>query len=210
MRFFTQAGRLSAVGLIGALLASADPMNFSVITTAYLNSASPGGLSFTPASSSGVSAPNGSLILGNLGTFTVAKPSSDADVYDSNILTLDLAFSRPGGVDGEGIFPATVLGTVDALQGRLTIDFGPARHFTFSNAEGSGSFDVAINNVVLNVARWDSGPAAQTLTGKITNATDPPATVPEPLSMALLGTVGLFVTTRMRRQQQAAVPKYSH
>jgi hypothetical protein len=208
--------RLLMFGLMGACLASAEEITFSLSTTGSFSSGTPSDLVFHgigsappggPAGYTGTTT-GGSLVLSNLGTFTLYKPAHGADPYNNDTFTLDVLFFLPSGINGSATYSATLSGTVNTQQGSLLIDFGPAQHFTFSNTDGSGSFDLRLNDVSMTLPHTDVAGVTQVLSGAINNATDPPvagpATAPEPLSIVLLGTVMVFVATLVRRRKSIA------
>jgi hypothetical protein len=90
-------------------------------------------------------------------------------------------------------FSANLSGLVSLFGGTATINFdNTPKHFTFSNAQGSGSFDLTLSDV--RVSNGSTG----SIIGKISNATF--ATTPEPtavvLTSAFLG--GLLILFRKR------------
>jgi hypothetical protein len=124
-----------------------------------------------------------------LGTFSLSTLVSYFDPFD---FKLSVSFTAPSYAHTS--FKADLSGLVSIFGGSATINFvdnGP-RHFTFSNSEGSGSFDLSIND--LKVANGKTA----SIFGTISNATF--ATTPEPASIvlttALLG--GLIVLFRKR------------
>jgi hypothetical protein len=197
--------RLLLLGLGCALLASADEVQFSFSTTGSFSSGTPSDLSFSgigTASAAGYTGTTsgGALTLSNLGTLTLKKPSQGSDNYSGDTFTLNLIFFAPTGVGTPTTFNAALSGTVNTQQGSVLIDFGPAKTFHFSNAFASGGFDLSINDLTLNIPHDDTTRVTQILKGGIANAYDPPAAVPEPVSIVLLGSVTLLVSAKLRRQ----------
>jgi len=197
------------LGVTGSL-ASADLMPagdqtkvvyFSFKTAGTFSLSTPADLVFSGSKFSDYSDEDGSLILGDLGTFTLTRPGKDADVYHPNAdsFTLDLTFLGPLGVSGQTIFGATLQGRVNRNQGSVFIDFGPTQSFTFENDTGHGGFDLTIDDITLSLPSDDST-YSDVLTGSITNAWDPPATVPEPQAVVLLGTTILLIGSAFRRR----------
>lgn len=180
----------SSAGTLGNEAASGD-VSFSLTTVGQFDGSRSQDLRFqgvaTPAFVGTTS--DGSLLLSDLGTFTLWRPTQGADPYQQVTFALDVAFLAPGGVVGDSTFAAVLSGTANTQHGEILINFGPAHHFTFSNAAGSGAFDLAINDVSLLLPGRHPNieSVSQALTGTITNAFDPPAQVPEPLSIVLLG-----------------------
>ena len=195
--------RLMLFAFIGVFLAHADEMQFSLSTSGSFSLGTPGDLSFAGIGTASQAeftdtTPGGSLTLTDLGTFTLQKPTHGADPYHDTF-NLDLVFSLPSvGIVEQTTFDAAVRGAVNTQRGWVLIDFGPARHFTFSNEYGSGSFDLAINDLALKIPHGDTA----TLTGTITNAIDPVTAIPEPLSIVLLGTTMVLVANVARRRRR--------
>ena len=187
---------------IAASSAVADNLNvvpFSLTTTGSFSSGTPKDLTFSASSFVGESDEDGFLLLGNLGTFTLAKQSKGTDVFHpkTDTFDLDITFLAPTGIQGSTAFEATLQGKVKRDDGSVFIDFGPTRSFTFANALASGGFDLTIDDVKLNVTD-DDHTDSQVLTGRITNAFDPVAT-PEPQAVLLFATTILLSGSALRR-----------
>jgi hypothetical protein len=111
-----------------------------------------------------------------LGTFSL---SSILAYFDPLDFKLSLAFVAP--VVASAAFTADLSGLVSVFGGSATVNFidnGP-RHFTFTSAQGSGTFDLLISDVTVA-----NGSSASIL-GAISNATF--ATTPEPTTLLLTG-----------------------
>lgn len=120
----------------------------------------------------------------NLGTFSLSSLLAYFDPFD---FRLTVNFQAPAGAGGT-TFSADLSGLVVFTNGSAFVNFnnnGPV-HFTFSNSEGSGSFDLSISDVY--VPNFSS----RSITGTITNAVysgnviSTAVTVPEPFTLTVL------------------------
>jgi len=132
----------------------------------------------------------------NLGSFTLANTTN---VYNGNNFNLRVTFTLPTGISGSNsaTFSAMLVGSVTSTStGGVFVDFSqtPA-NFTFSNASGSGSFTLMINDVSINPGRTAS------ITGNITGSQ---TAIPEPATMLLLGTGLAGVASRVRKRRKSA------
>jgi hypothetical protein len=148
------------------------------------------GLSFNGSTFTDTVVPPGGTQI-DLGTFNLATLLAYYDPFDFK-LSVSLTAPTVGGTT----FQADLSGLVSIIGGAATINFvdnGP-RHFTFSNAQGSGAFDLYISDV--SVGNFSS----KTLVGTISNATF--AANPEPaailLSAVLLGGIAIAFRKRIR------------
>lgn len=192
-RFSIYAFAILACG--AAQPASASALLFSGNTSGLFDPTTPADLQFTSASFSGTTSVAGFLALTDLGQFSLAIPDGD-DKYDGHTFTLNIDFLSPDGVSGNPVqFAATLSGDVKVgNSGKVDITFSPGTQlFSFSNGSESGSFDLTIDNIS-GLARGDSA----TLTGSITNATDPTA-APEPASLLMVLTAGAGLCAKIKR-----------
>ena len=185
-------------------------------------SATTGGLTYSNATFSGTTAngfrgiggnPNPGSNFNNLGSLSL---STAPQTYNTTF-TLQVTFVAPQGitVSNQATFTATVTGTVISDNiGGVRFDFNNTPIlFTFNdpNCEpdptggvpgqqttcGSGSFFFSVNDVAIDPGQTVS------ITGQITGAQQTqPRTVPEPMTMLLLGTglAGVAAKARGRRK----------
>lgn len=193
-------------------IAHADPVTFQTATTlgcfstAACNPSSSStsttdlsflGSAFGPLVSSG-----GNLTI-NLGSFTLTDSQTawiDKDFTGLVTFTLPTVIA-PG---SQTKFTAEVDGLVlKNLAGIVYIDFdNNPLHFTFQNAQYTGSFDFAVNDLLFGALGY-GGSSTVNWTGSITNAQQTAigsASVPEPSSMMMLGAgvLGFFGVMRKK------------
>ena len=197
------SGKL-VLALVMASLASADELKIvdvSLSITGTFSAGLPADLAFDPSRGfTGTTDADGFLRLNDLGTFILKRPDKGADVYHANsdVFTLDLVFSSPAGVEGSTAFDGAIHGNVNREHGSVSIDFGPSQSFAFSNLLATGSFDVVIDDLTLQLPDGADS-FSQVLTGSIKNAWDPPDAVPEPDAVVLFGTVLLLAGSAFGR-----------
>lgn len=183
-------------------IAKADPVTVSGTSTGTVTGTAATfltftGNNFTATTAGGVGAFSG---VDRIGTFALASSATDMNV--SGNFTLNLVFTTPSGINGgqATTYTATVSGVVSTPNvGGVRITFNnPTQNFTFSNANGSGSFSVELAN--LFVQSGDSG----NLTAGLFGNQNPAAAVPEPATMLLLGTGLAGVAARIRKRRKNA------
>ena len=197
-----QLTRVLLLGLGCTILASADQVEFSLTTSV---SETPPDLTFFGNSGiTGTTNNAGFLALSDLGTFTLNLSGQDVNNYNGDTFTLNLFFTAPHGIQGGNTFKAVVTGQVqNENQSSLVIDFGPTKTFTFVDGSRIGGFDLTIDEVTLRIPHnKHAEEVTQVLTGSIKNAWDPvtPTTVPEPVSIVLLGTATVLIAAKFRGQ----------
>jgi hypothetical protein len=140
----------------------------------------------------------------NFGYFSLGGlPSS----YTGDIFKLAIAFDDPTNVTPGAVFQAVMYGAVDWRgDGSLKIDFGGPQLFNFNGPVYSGTFTLAINDVVLDPATLSD--PYETITGNInTNITSGGVTAtPEPATTALLATGLISLIPLARRRGKRVSP----
>jgi len=205
-----QTGKLlffATIAIFGNGNMFADQISYSYTTSGSFAGSHPD-LDFTAQ----FSAITGATVAGAasnlpLGVFSLDQ-ASDVDTYTNLSFTLDVTFTLPTGIDGDGtsVFGALLNGAIKKQgNGSLDLDFNPgSKDFTFHNASNEGSFTFSVAN--LDDMHWnqstDGWPQGNyELVGSISRATDPPTdAVPEPGSIWLVATAICGTGIGLRRK----------
>jgi hypothetical protein len=157
------------------------------------------GLSFT----SSTFGPQSSSTPLNLGSFSLGcfVCAGNFTPYDFDLL---VDFTVPVGTSSSAVINGDVKGKLSGsflgTSNTVGIGFTGLSHFTYSNGQGSGSFDLAVNSIAAESIPVNGG--SRTVTGNISNISNTTftASTPEPASIALLGTlmIGLGIYRRKR------------
>ena len=211
----------ATLGFVG--MARADAVLFSGNTNLSSPTTIDTYLTYTSASFTNVSVPVGPGLttLTNLGTFTLngcsgnncTEPFGTQDNVTD--FTLRITFTDPTVSGTPQLFAADIYGTITRSGASnnlkngsfLVINFdNTVQHLSFTDADGSGEFDLAVNDVASYTSSSSFGDT-RTVTGRIQNLTytpsnsqDPPA-VPEPGSIVLLLSGLGGVAFSLRRKQ---------
>jgi hypothetical protein len=138
--------------------------------------------------------PNPPANFNNLGSFAL---NSSNNVYNGTF-TLQVLFTDPTGIAGgnTAMYAANIFGSVtNTFDGGVFLNFdNTVQTFTFSNANGSGSFSLQVNDLSVNPGQVAS------VTGNILANIVPIPEVPAmaPLGL-LLGAIGIGEVIRRRR-----------
>lgn len=185
-------GILAAAVVIGILCAGpalGDEMPFALTTTGAFSGLPAGAnLAFSGNSASGIVGPSGVASNINLGAFTLTPPTTFDYLDYAGGFNLNVTFAVPVEA-GSNSFTASISGRVNKRNGSISINFTPdTRLFTFSNAEGSGSFNLNVSDVFGFAPGRTT--ATRVLYGTITDATFTPASgggeTPEPSTLVLM------------------------
>lgn len=135
-----------------------------------------------------------------LGTLSASTSTANSGAFGADQFTLRLAFTSPAGAPNTSIF-ADVLGTVNNSNGNTvaTFTFDPAV-ISFTG----GSFAIAIAPVTLSPnGQGASGTSTANITATFSTLQQTTSTVPEPATVALLGTglLGLVGSSVLRRRR---------
>jgi hypothetical protein len=179
-------------------------------------------LTYTNASFVNIDVPigPGPTSLTNLGTFTLnvcgsrgcEEPFGSQDGITD--FTLRITFTDPVVSGSPALFTADIFGTIlrsgnsnnIGSGSLLTIDFAnAAQHLSYSNALGTGAFNISFNDPAPYTAASQFGDT-RTVTGQIANLSftpsgSPTAAVPEPASL-LLFAVGFGGLPFLRKRQR--------
>jgi hypothetical protein len=189
---------LAGIMILAQGQARADEVTISGFTTGTITGVPAlsftGNPSFTNTTFLGVGALSGA---NNLGTFSL-NPAPGTLVAGS--FTLNVTFTSPTGINGgQGVtYTATITGSVSpvANNGGVNIDFDNTPVvFTFSNANGVGSFSVRVADLFV-----ETGQSANVTAG----TTGQQAPIPEPATLLLLGSglTGIAAKLRKRRKDR--------
>jgi hypothetical protein len=143
----------------------------------------------------------------NLGAFSLANSLA---TYTGSTFELRVTFTAPEGIAGSGstVIEAMLTGMVSSNgTGGVFIDFDHNEDdpilFTFSNANGSGSFFFSVNDLAINSVPGQPSQVAA-ITGQITGAQQQQLPIAEPASLLLIGTGLAGVAAVLRRKLRSS------
>jgi hypothetical protein len=198
MKHLKLSFQLAILAAVFASVSMADVVPFQWSTTGTFSAPGlPAGLTFTGAALSAVTNTDasGNLLGIDLGHFTFDNIVTDY----TGTFTLNIVFVRPDSSDDPTVLATLVAdANVSGINDQLTITFPSASTYHFDGADGTGTFDLAVNDV--SDRRTGSHTDTVPVLGDIRGADLTPSAVPEPGSVLLLCTVlgGIAVLGRRK------------
>ena len=160
-------------------------------------------LTYTGVGFSSLSDEDGPSLL-TIGSFNLTLPAKNPAINFSDSFSLELLFSVPAGITSANplLQHAGVTGTVNNNNGSVLVDFDNTPiPVTFSNLSSSGSFNLIVNDVELNI-HSPGNSISMPLTASFANAqmfsTSNP--IPELASMTLFGIAMVAIGLLGRRK----------
>jgi len=142
----------------------------------------------------------------NIGLGTLSRGNTMvSDSLAPLSFTLDISFSLPAGIIGGQVtlLDASITGASPGGGAPLDVNFDNTWHsFSFSNATGSGSFELAIlNDPTVNKNGSTSILGAIRNASFVSSEASAEATVPEPVTLALFGIAAVAWSRRRLRRR---------
>jgi PEP-CTERM motif len=134
-----------------------------------------------------------------LGTFSVAGNAGTTS-FDGATFTLNVSFTVPPDLaPGGGTFTGTLKGTFNTGTSGTSVVWGAPQTLTF-NSPSLGTYTLTIE---LSTPISPANNTSSDIRGVITFTPKPPAAVPEPTTIALLGSGIAGLAMRLRRRKSA-------
>jgi len=182
----------------------ASPITVSYTTSGSFSAGAAGLLSYSPTTQSQVTAPDGSLLLTNIGRVALGSPAAQTQL-EGETFSLQLVFNSPLGVPSPVVFIGSLHGTVGPTgNGVVQIHFNPNDAQVVNSS--AGTFSLSLDNVRdlrKGTSSLVTGDISGLGSGEVFGAGTAAAIAnPEPGSFFLTGLVLLAVPFLVRRRRR--------
>ena len=204
-------GLVAALGVQGVALADIQVAGSTAGSAFYQGSTNVGtsinfGLGSSLSYTAGSFGPQSSNLGLNLGSFGLICPACTKN-FNGYTFDLKVTFQVPAGAGAQTVV-GNLSGVVSGIFGvgvdTVGVDFGAPTLFTYSGANGSGQFYVTVNDVAPgSILDFSSVNLTGMISGLSTSNPAGGSAVPEPGSIALLGTMLFGLSLYMRKRFSA-------